>query len=143
MSDDMKRILLVEPEPVLAEVTAFRLELHGYSVEQVGSGEDALRVVSEQAFDMILMDLVLPGLDGHGLLEKLSSNESTSEIPVMVLSVDADLDQVQKVVALGAVDFLVVPFDPEALEEKVTRQLTKLAEAAKASPKKKLETAST
>lgn len=121
MSDDMKRILLIEAEPVLAEVTAFRLELHGYAVETVESAEEALRITAEQTFDMILMDLVLPGMDGHRLLEKLSSDEATSNIPVMVLSVDADLDQVQKVVALGAVDFLVVPFDPEALEEKVTK----------------------
>ena len=121
----MKRILLIEPEPVLAEVTAFRLELHGYAVETVESAEAALRITTEQQFDMILMDLVLPGMDGHGLLEKLSSDESTSNIPVIVLSVDADLDQVQKVVAAGAVDFLVVPFDPEALEEKVTKHAFK------------------
>lgn len=121
----MKRILLIEPEPVLAEVTAFRLELHGYCVQTVGSAEEALRITSEEPFDMILMDLVLPGMDGHGLLEKLSSDESTSKIPVMVLSVDADLDQVQKVFARGAVDFLVVPFDPEALEEKVTKHACK------------------
>jgi len=125
MSNDMKRILLIEPEPVLAEVTAFRLELHGYSVDVVGSGEDAWRLVVEQPYDMILMDLVLPGMGGHGLLEKLSSNASTSKIPVMVLSVDADLDQVQKVVSMGAVDFLVVPFDPEALEEKVSKHAYK------------------
>ena len=134
MSDDMKRILLVEPEPVLAEVTAFRLELHGYAVETVDSAEAALRMTTETQFDMILMDLVLPGMDGPGLLERLSSDEATSNIPVMVLSIDADLDQVQKVVAMGAIDFLVVPFDPEALEEKVTRHLTRVVVKAKKKP---------
>lgn len=117
----MKRILLVEPEPVLAEVTAFRLALHGYAVETVDSAERALQKATELAFDMILMDLELPGIGGTGLLEELSSDQATSDIPVMVLSINADLDQVQRVVAMGAVDFLVVPFDPETLEEKVTR----------------------
>ncbi len=121
MNQTMKRILLVEPEPILAEVTAFRLALHGYSVETVDNAESALRTVAEHTFDMILMDLELPGIGGSGLLEELSSDASTSEIPVMVLSVHADLDQVQRVVAMGAVDFLVVPFDPETLEEKVAR----------------------
>jgi len=131
MRDEMKRILLIEPETVLAEVTAFRLELHGYSVETVDSAEAALRITTEERFDMILMDLVLPGMDGPGLLEKLSSDETTSDIPVIVLSIDADLDQVQKVVELGAVDFLVVPFDPEALEEKVTKQVCRVVEKGK------------
>ncbi len=123
MSQELKRILLIEPEPVLAEVTAFRLALHGYAVETVGTAEDALCKAAEVPFDMILMDLELPGMSGTGLLEELSSDEATSDIPVMVLSVDADLDQVQKVVSLGAVDFLVVPFDPEALEEKVAKHV--------------------
>jgi len=117
----MKRILLVEAESVLAEVTSFRLDLHGYSVEIVESAEDALRITKEESFDIILMDLTLPGMGGHGLLDQLASNELTSGIPIMVLSTDADLDQVQKVVEKGAVDFLVVPFDPEALMDKVAK----------------------
>ncbi|MAD80747.1 MAG: two-component system response regulator [Planctomycetaceae bacterium] len=136
MSKEMKRILLIEPEAVLAEVTAFRLELHGYAVETVDAIENAFRIATEQEFDMILMDLSLPGSGGQDLLEKLSSDETTSSIPVMVLSADADLDQVQKVVAMGAVDFLVVPFDPEALVDKVTKHVCRVREE---NPKKKLE----
>ncbi len=139
MSGKMKRILLVEAEPVLAEVTAFRLDLHGYSVETVGSADEALRLTSTESFDIILMDLDLPGMGGHGLLDEFASNESTSTIPIMVLSADADLDQVQKVVAKGAVDFLVVPFDPDALMEKVANLVSRADENAKAKKKETVD----
>jgi len=135
MSKKMKRILLVEAEPVLAEVTSFRLDLHGYAVETVASADDALRITAAEQFDIILMDLSLPGMGGHGLLEEFACKESTSNIPIMVLSTDADLDQVQKAVAKGAIDFLVVPFDPEALMDKVAKLADRADENEKARKK--------
>ncbi len=125
MSETVKRILLVEPETVLAEITAFRLELLGYSVEMVASAEDALQKITDPPPDLVITDLVLPGLQGLALIERLSSDELTSDVPVMVLSIDADLDQVQTAYSAGAVDFLVVPFHPEVLEEKVAGHLAK------------------
>jgi len=86
-----------------------------------------------------LMDLSLPGMGGHGLLEEFACKESTSNIPIMVLSTDADLDQVQKVVAKGAVDFLVVPFDPDALMEKVANLVSRADENAKAKKKETVD----
>ena len=123
MNGGTKRILLVEPEAVVADVTAFRLELLGYQVETVGTAEDALKSITEQLPDMMITDLVLPGLEGMGLIERLASDSETSHLPIMVLSVDADLDQVQTAYTAGAVDFLVVPFHPEALQEKVAKHL--------------------
>jgi CheY-like chemotaxis protein len=124
MTGDQKQILLIEAEPVLAEVTAFRLELLGYSVTTVGSAEDALLAVERNIPNLILTNLELPGLDALSLIEQLASDENTSEIPIIVLSMDADLDQVQTVYTAGAKDFLVVPFHPEVLEEKVARHVT-------------------
>ena len=121
MSRIVKRILLVEPEGVLAEVTAFRLELLGYSVETVSTPVEALRKIPLHEPDVIITDLVLQDADATGFIESLSSNEQTSAIPIMVLSIDADLDCVAAVHKAGAVDFLLVPFHPEVLEEKVAR----------------------
>jgi len=114
-----RRILLVEPELVLAEITAFRLELLGYQVEAVNSGERALGKIGEQIPDLLITDLVLPGLDGVGLIERLTTDEQTADLPIMVLSIDADLSRVQAVIGVGAMDFLVVPFDLGVLQEKV------------------------
>jgi len=124
MTDGFKRILLVESESVLAEITSFRLELLGYSVITVSSAEDALTQIAKSEPDLVITNLVLPGLDGTGLIERLSSEEETSNLPVMVLSTDGDLDRVQTVFHVGACDFLVVPFHMEALAEKVALHLS-------------------
>jgi CheY-like chemotaxis protein len=121
----VKSILLVEPEGVLAEITAFRLELLGYKVEVVASADEALKCVSKMMPDLIITDLVLNGANALGLLETLSSREDTKDIPTMVLSLDADLDRVTTVHQSGASDFLVVPFQPEVLQEKVARLLAR------------------
>jgi CheY-like chemotaxis protein len=123
MSGRKKRILLVEPEPVIAEITAFRLELLGYYVATVPSAEEALAQLEATEPDLIITDLILPGLEGTGLIERLSSDEETSQIPIIVLSLDADLARVQAVYDLGARDFIVVPYHPEVLEEKVAKHL--------------------
>jgi CheY-like chemotaxis protein len=137
MSGRQKKILLVEPEPVLAEVTAFRLELLGYHVTTVPSAEEALLQLDASEPDLVITDLVLPGLEGTGLIERLSSDQKTSLIPIVVLSMEADLAQVQSVYDLGARDFIVVPYHPEVLEEKVAKHL-----AAKSDGKKTAKTAS-
>ena len=121
---ERKRILLVEAETVLADVTAFRLELHGYDVSVVATAEEAIRQLGVARPDLILTDLVLPGMDGLALVEQLMIDPQTSEIPVIVLSIDADLDRVHTVYGLGARDFVVVPYHPEVLEEKVAKHLT-------------------
>lgn len=120
-----KHILLVEPEPVIAEIAAFRLELLGYRIETVESGEQALSSIAQQVPDLLITDLVLPGLDGLGLIERLTEDKATSDLPIMVISLDADLSRVQAVVGLGAQDFLVVPFDLEVLQSKVEKLLDK------------------
>lgn len=129
MNSPLKRILLVEPEAVLAEVTAFRLELLGYVVERVESAEDALEAIEQTEVDLVITDLELPGMTGMAFIEKVSSDEKTSDLPMMVLSMDADLDHVQAVHNAGGCDFLVVPFQPEVLAEKVAKHIERREEA--------------
>ena len=125
MAHNVKRILLVEPEGVLAEVTAFRLELLGYSVELVSTPAEALKKIQMHDPDVIITDLVLNETDATGFIETLSSSEETSDIPIMVLSIDADLDRVTAAHKAGAADFLLVPFQPEVLEAKVAKLATR------------------
>ena len=132
-----RHILLVEPEPVIAEITAFRLELLGHQVNSVESGEQALTTIASQIPDLLITDLVLPGFDGVALIERLTEDQATSDLPIMVLSLDADLSRVQAVVGLGAQDFLVVPFDLEVLQRKVEKLLESApvrADTSKQSP---------
>ena len=118
-----KEVLLVEPEAVVSEVTAFRLELLGYRVLCVESAEAAFDKIKDSIPDLVITDLVLPGLGGMGFIERLTTDEATSDLRILVLSIDADLSRVQAAYNVGARDFIVVPFHPEVLEEKVSKLL--------------------
>ena len=118
-----REILLVEPEAVVSELTAFRLELLGYRVISVESAEAAFTKISDSIPDLVITDLVLPGLDGMGFIERLTTDEETSDLRILVLSIDADLSRVQAAYNVGAREFIVVPFHPEVLAEKVSKLL--------------------
>ncbi len=132
MSVPMRHILLVEPEAIVAEVASFRLELLDYRVTCVASAEAALEEIGQSLPDLVITDLDLPGMSGMGLIERLTTDESTSGLKIMVLSIDADLSRVQTAYHTGARDFLVVPFHPEVLEEKVARLLASSGSVEKA-----------
>lgn len=129
MSRHIPQILLVEEEPTLREITAFRLELLGYEVIKKESAEHALEWLREQLPTLIIVDQFLPGIDGFELLNRLSNDVRTSEVPVMVLSANSDLDDVQKAFHAGADEYLVTPYDPFMLESKIQRLVSATSEA--------------
>jgi CheY-like chemotaxis protein len=121
MSDQKPLILFVEEDPVLLEVTAFRLELLGYQVETHQSGERALEWLRDNMPTLIIVDHMLPGMDGTEFINRLSNDTRTSDIPIMFISTNGDLDDVQKAYNAGADEYLVIPYDPIVLESKVER----------------------
>ena len=131
MTRVQRNILLVEPETMLAEITAFRLELLGYHVDCVASGEEAVRCAGESLPDLLITDLVLPGLDGVGLIERLTTDEKTASLPIMVLSIDADLGAFSRCTAWGPGIFWSFPFHMDVLAEKVARLIATRPERAR------------
>ena len=123
MSQDSPMILLIEDEPVLAEVTGFRLELLGFEFETATSSEETFQAIHRRMPEAIVLNLGSPDLDGFALLERLSNDPTTSPIPIMAVSDNADLDEVERAYAAGAKDYLVIPYDPTMLEEKLGRLL--------------------
>jgi len=124
------KILLVEEEPTLREITAFRLELLGYDVVRQESAELALDWLRTNLPNLIIVAQFLPGIDGIELLNRLSNDVRTSDIPVMVLSANADLDDVQKAYNAGADEYLVTPYDPFMLESKIRRLVAAVTETS-------------
>jgi DNA-binding response OmpR family regulator len=112
-------ILLVIEDPTLLEITSFRLELLGYEVVTQQSAEQALDWLSENLPSIVIVDTTLPGMDGIDFINRLSNDLRTSEVPVMVISTNSDLDDVQKAFTAGADEYLVIPYDPIVLESKV------------------------
>jgi DNA-binding response OmpR family regulator len=129
MSDYTTTILLIEGDPTLLEITAFRLELLGYQVVSQNSAEQAIAWLSENLPSIVIVDHVLPGMDGIEFINRLSNDTRTSNIPIMFLSTNGDLEDVQKAYNAGADEYLVIPYDPMVLESKVER-LTSAVSAA-------------
>ena len=121
MTERTTQILLIEEDPTLLEITAFRLELLGYEVVMQQSAERALEWLRDKLPSLIIVDQVLPGMDGVEFINRLSNDTRTNEIPIMFLSAKADLDDVQRAYNAGADEYLVSPYDPMVLESKVER----------------------
>jgi CheY-like chemotaxis protein len=127
MADQSATILLIEGDSTLLEITAFRLELLGYQVVSRDSAEHAAEWLNEQLPSLIIVDHELPGMDGVEFINRLSNDTRTSNIPIMFLSTNGDLDDVQNAYNAGADEYLVIPYDPLVLESKVERLTTAVA----------------
>jgi CheY-like chemotaxis protein len=130
MSRQTPQILLVEEDQLLSEITAFRLELLGYEVVKVPTAEQAIDFLQRDLPTLMIVDQTLPKMGGIELLNRLSNDVRTSEIPVIFLSVNAELQEVQRAYNAGANEYLVIPYDPTVLEAKVERLAAMVAEMA-------------
>lgn len=121
MQDQLTQVLLIDEEPTLREISAFRLELLGYAVKCVGSAEEALDWMQQHLPNTIIVGHSLPGISGVELVDRLSNDVRTSSVPIMFLSPNADLEEVQRAYTAGAKDYLVTPYDPLVLQQKIER----------------------
>ncbi len=119
----MKTLLLIEEDPTLRAIISFRFELLGFEVLSCESGHEAIEWLSSSLPDAIIIGHYLPDMEGVELIDRLSNEVRTSEVPVMLLSPNAEMEDVQKAFNAGADDYLVTPFDPQVLEKKI-RHLT-------------------
>jgi len=122
----MAKILIVEDDKFLRELIAKKLIKEGFDVEEAIDGEEGLRKAREVLPDLILLDLILPGIDGFEVLKTLKDDPKLSLIPVVILSNLGQRDEVEKGLSLGAVDFLIkAHFTPEEIIEKIKTVLAK------------------
>jgi DNA-binding response OmpR family regulator len=116
MPDDSPTILLVDDEDAVRKVLAFPLEKDGYVVVQAGDGEEALRRFAEQPVDLVVLDIMLPRLDGLEVCKRL---RATSTVPIIMLTArDDELDKVLGL-ELGADDYITKPFSIREFRSRV------------------------
>jgi class 3 adenylate cyclase/CheY-like chemotaxis protein len=122
---DQASILVVDDDPVTRLMLTAGLERDGHHVATVENGAEALVLVRSQSFDVVLLDVLMPQMDGYGVLEQLKGDPDLRHIPVvMVTSVD-DVDSAVRCIELGADDYLSKPIDPVLLTARVNAGLTK------------------
>ena len=115
------RILTVDDEPELSELICYQLARCGYEVATAANGWDALTEIRRAPPDLILLDLMLPDLDGFGLCEILRRDAATATIPIIIISAWASLDSRNLGLELGAIDYITKPFSPLELVHRINR----------------------
>jgi len=113
------RVLIVEDEPDIRDLLAFHLERDGYQIATAATGPEALRQAARERPDLIVLDLMLPELDGREVCRRVRQDPATASVPVIMLT--AKGDEVDRVVGLelGADDYVVKPFSPRELLARV------------------------
>lgn len=118
-------VLVVEDEPNIREIITFNLENWGYEVESATDGETALAMVEEYAPDLILLDLMIPKIDGIEVCRRLKSGFLTSRIPVIMLTARKEVADKVRGMEAGADDYITKPFSREELEARVRMVLNR------------------
>lgn len=116
----LARILYVEDEPDIQAVAKLALEMiGGFEVRLCDNGVQALAAVGDFAPDLILLDVMMPGMDGPGTLQQLRANPSTADIPVIFLTARVQPPDVAHYQSMGALDVIAKPFDPMTLASQI------------------------
>ena len=117
----MSRILIVDDSSPARSLIRAIVTLDGHSVSEASSGEEALAALAGETFDLMILDLVMPGVDGYQVLERLRSMPAREETPVIVISdQDEEIDPIRSS-ELGALDYLSKPFGYDEMEKSIKR----------------------
>ncbi len=116
-------VLVVDDHQPAAEMVSNLFTLRGYEVVTVHSGADALRSARQQYFDLILLDIMMPGMDGYQVLSELRAHPITAEIPVIFITAKDDAADIEQGLRLGADDYVTKPLKPRELFARVQNKL--------------------
>ncbi|MGE0553774.1 MAG: response regulator [Gemmatimonadales bacterium] len=121
------RILVVDDEPDITALVAYHLAKSGYRVSTASNGTEALRAAADQRPDVVVLDLMLPGLSGLDVLQALRKQEDTREVGVILLTARREEADRIRGLSLGADDYLTKPFSPQELSLRVAAILRRLS----------------
>jgi DNA-binding response OmpR family regulator len=118
-SDKKPRILIVEDHPLIAELVETRLRIEGMHPVKAPGGREALALVGKEPFDAVILDIMMPDVDGYQVLQHIRSNPATVTLPVIFLTAKATPADIEKGLALGANHYITKPFSGLDLVRKV------------------------
>jgi two-component system, OmpR family, alkaline phosphatase synthesis response regulator PhoP len=122
---DKKRILIVDDEEDIVNVLRFRLEANNYAVLSASEGQEGLNKARAEKPDLIILDLMLPKLDGYKVCRMLKFDESYKSIPIIMFTARAQKKDEELGMEMGADAYIAKPFEPEALLDKIKELLVK------------------
>jgi two-component system alkaline phosphatase synthesis response regulator PhoP len=124
-----QQILIIEDDEDIRELLVYNLEKNGYEAAAVESGETGLASAASRKPDLILLDLMLPGMDGLSVCRQLKAGKATHEIPIIIISAKGEETDIITGLELGADDYLAKPFSPNILLSRVRAVLRRIGHA--------------
>jgi CheY-like chemotaxis protein len=121
MAPPTKRILVCDDDPVILRLLQVNLELEGYEVLLAHHGEKAIEIAVDEHPDLVILDIMMPRMDGYQTCQMIKSQDETRDIPVVFLSAKAQQSDIEKGKSFGVDDYLTKPFDPSDLIAVVDR----------------------
>src|SRR5437764_1037236 len=119
MTQTPPQILVVDDDPLNRMMLVYGVEQEGYAASQAEDGLQALEMLRSDPFDLVLLDVVMPELDGYQVLAEMKADETLREIPVIMVSASDEVESVVRCIELGAEDYLPKPFEPVLLHARV------------------------
>jgi DNA-binding response OmpR family regulator len=119
------KLLVVDDDETNRKILSGRLEAEGHRVFVAENGRHALEMIDAQPFDLVLLDILMPAMDGYQVLQYLKSHQTLREIPVIVLSALDEIESAVRCIEMGAEDYLTKPFNPVLLRARIGACLEK------------------
>ena len=113
--NDNKKILIVEDEKDIRNLLIFNLQKHHYEVDSINDGEKALPLIRKNKYDLILLDIMLPGVNGFDLTRIIKNDNSICQIPIIMLTAKGEDEDIVKGLTIGADDYITKPFSIKVL----------------------------
>ncbi len=127
---DKRKIIVIEDDHSINELIRYNLEREGFEAEGVANGLDAVLMVEQRLPALVLLDIMLPGLDGFEVCRRLKNNAKTAAVPVIMITARGSETDVVRGLQLGAEDYVVKPFSPKVLVARVRAVLRRTVSAA-------------
>jgi len=112
-----RKILVVDDDPTMVKLINVNLKLNNYSVVEATSGEQALDVLGKEPLDLVVLDIMMPGVDGWEVLKRIRGDNETKEMPVILVTAKTQDSDVIRGWELGADEYVIKPFNPLLLVE--------------------------
>lgn len=125
MDTHCHRLLIVDDDPNMVLLAKDYLELKGFSVSTAENGLQGIAVLEQEAPDLIICDMMMPGMNGYTFVERLKTNPKTRKIPVLFLSASSKAKDQADCLKIGAEAYMLKPFEPEELVAKVNHILNR------------------
>lgn len=121
--ENKKKVLVVDDDKNIINIIRYSLDSDQFEVLEAANGKEALGMVFARSPDILILDIMMPEMDGYMVCEELKEHDSTKNLPIIILSAKTSVDDMIKAIGFGIDDYMIKPFDPRELEARIKMRL--------------------